>query len=125
MARVLIVDDHPDLRMALTAVIESDGHEVVEASSGSEVEARVRETKPDLVLMDGNMPGVDGFEALKGLKRNSDTRRVPVIMVTGYNAPQERKLAMTLGADGYVTKPWGDGEIGRQISQVLTLARAS
>lgn len=120
MARVLIVDDQPDLREALAAVIEFEGHDIFEAEDGEEAVAKVRELRPDIVLMDGNMAGVNGFEALRRLKAAPDTRHVPVIMVTVLDDADARNTAAELGADGYVTKPWGDGELEWCIRQTLT-----
>jgi CheY-like chemotaxis protein len=120
MARVLIVDDHADLREALVAVVEADGHQILEAGDGAEAVAKVVKHRPDLVLMDGNMAGVNGFEALRRLKADPDTRAVPVVMVTVLDDAGARNRAMELGADGYVTKPWGDGELEWRIRQVLT-----
>lgn len=120
MARVLIVDDQPDLREALVAVIECDGHDIFEADNGSQALAKVRECRPDVVLMDGNMAGVNGFEALRQLKAAADTRDVPVIMVTVFSDASARMKAQELGAYGYITKPWGDGELEWRIREVLT-----
>ena len=124
MARVLIVDDQPDLREALVAVIECDGHDIFEADNGSQALAMVRECRPDVVLMDGNMAGVNGFEALRQLKAAPDTRDVPVIMVTVLSDASARTKAAELGAYGYVTKPWGDGELEWSIRQAISSASA-
>jgi two-component system cell cycle response regulator len=120
MARILIVDDQADLREALVAVVEADGHEIIEASDGAEAVAKVGAERPDMVLMDGNMSGVDGFEALRRLKSDPATRHVPVVMVTVLDDPAARSRALGLGADAYITKPWGDGELEWRIQQVLT-----
>lgn len=125
MARVLIVDDQPDLREALVAVVEADGHEIFEAEDGAEAVAQALRQRPDIVLMDGNMAGVNGFEALRRLKADPKTRRVPVIMVTVLDDAGARNRATELGAEGYVTKPWGDGELEWRIRQVLTASAAS
>jgi DNA-binding response OmpR family regulator len=120
MARILIADDQPDLRLALVAVVEADGHEAIEAGDGAEAVAKVRAHRPDVVLMDGHMVGVNGFDALRCLKQTADTCDVPVIMVTAFGETRTRVEAMELGAHGYVTKPWGNGELEWSIRQVLT-----
>ena len=111
MARILVVDDEPDLRQALKTLLERAGHEVLEASDGAYVQDLLLLDHPDLVLMDVAMTQVSGLEALALAKSDERTRDIPVIMVTVKGGPQELQQARALGALDYINKPWGKGEV--------------
>jgi len=98
MARILVVDDSEDVRLALMTLLEDVGHDILEAEDGSEVMAMVLSGSPELILLDVAMPRVDGFEALKRLKADSATSDVPVIMVTAKGRPEDLAMARNLGA---------------------------
>jgi DNA-binding NarL/FixJ family response regulator len=103
--RVLIVDDHPGFRARARALLESEGFEVVgEAGDGDEAVARAPECAPEVVLLDLNMPKVNGFEALPRLRDALGPETAIVVLTTG-QAPDERRLALAAGADGFIVKP--------------------
>lgn len=123
MARILVVDDSEDVRLALMTLLEDVGHDVLEAEDGSEVMAMVLSGSPELVLLDVAMPRVDGFEALKRLKADAATSDVPVIMVTAKGRPEDLAMARNLGARDYINKPWAEGEVEMRVDWALS-ARA-
>ena len=122
MARILVVDDSEDVRLALMTLLEDIGHSVFEAEDGSETTAMVLSGSPDLVLLDVAMPRVDGFEALKRLKADPATADVPVIMVTAKGRPEDLAMARNLGARDYINKPWAEGEVEMRVDWALSTA---
>lgn len=106
MASILIVDDSPEVRVALTATLEDAGHTVTEASDGREGVERAALIQPDAILLDINMPGMDGITALRGLRSEALTRDVPVVMLTAVADMDHVQLAIAAGAHDYILKPW-------------------
>ena len=119
MGKILVVDDDPDVRMALAITLEEAGHDIEEASDGLEVLDLVREISPDAILLDINMPGMDGFQVLEQLKVDGDTAKIPVIMISARARPRDREDALFMGAVDYVTKPWSDGEVELRVDWAL------
>ena len=120
MARILVVDDSEDVRLALMTLLEDVGHDILEAEDGSEVMAMVLSGSPELILLDVAMPRVDGFEALKRLKADPATSDVPVIMVTAKGRPEDLAMARNLGARDYINKPWAEGEVEMRVDWALS-----
>lgn len=119
MARILVVDDSPDVRLALATILEDAGHEIVEAEDGDQVFDLAIKEKPDLVLLDVMMPRVNGFDALATLKADTRTNPIPVIMVTAKGRPEDMAMARSLGAVEYITKPWADGDVELRVDWAL------
>jgi DNA-binding response OmpR family regulator len=119
MGKILIVDDDPDVRMVLALTLEEAGHEIEEASDGIQVLSMARETSPDAILLDINMPGMNGFQALEQLRSHRDTEEIPVIMISARARPRDREDALSMGAVDYVTKPWSEGEVELRVDWVL------
>ena len=119
MARILIVDDSPDVRLALATILEDTGHEIVEAEDGDQVFDLAIAQNPDLVLLDVMMPRVNGFDALGTLKADTRTNPIPVIMVTAKGRPEDMAMARSLGAVEYITKPWADGDVELRVDWAL------
>jgi putative two-component system response regulator len=114
---VLVVDDDPAIRNLHTDLLGGAGYDVTVASDGDEALARVEVRRPDLVLLDLDMPRVSGYEVCRRLKADPRTRFVPVVILTGAMAEQARLLAWELGADDFLTKPF-------RTKHVLTRCRA-
>lgn len=125
LARILVVDDNADVRLALTTILEDAGHELIEAEDGDEVFDLVIAENPDLVLLDVMMPRVNGFDALAGLKADTRTSQVPVIMVTAKGRPEDMAMARSLGAVEYITKPWAEGDVELRVDWALATTQAS
>jgi two-component system, OmpR family, KDP operon response regulator KdpE len=114
-ASILVVDDEPQIRRVLRSTLTFRGYELVEAASGEEALELARKVKPDLILLDVNLPGMSGIETCKELRRFT---AVPIIMLTVRNAERDKVVALDAGADDYVTKPFG-------IEELLARVRAS
>jgi DNA-binding response OmpR family regulator len=114
--RVLVVDDEPRMRRFIHMNLDLEGYQVLEANNGLEAVTRVREDLPDLVLMDVMMPEMDGFEALREIRQFSN---VPVIMLTVKADEDDKVRGLELGADDYITKPFGPREMASRIKAVL------
>ena len=105
MANILIVDDSPTEVHVLTSMLEGVGHTVFSANNGEAGIEMAKETKPDLILMDVVMPGMNGFQATRQLSRAEETSDIPVIIVTTKDQETDRVWGMRQGAKDYVTKP--------------------
>jgi two-component system KDP operon response regulator KdpE len=114
-ANILVVDDEPQIRRVLRSTLTFRGYTISEVSSGEEALELVHKLKPDLILLDVNLPGITGVETCRELRRSSD---VPIIMLTVRNSERDKVVALDAGADDYVTKPFG-------IEELLARVRAS
>ncbi len=103
--KVLIADDERQVRLLISNMLRKD-YAVIEATDGKEAVDLTRSQKPDLILMDIMMPGMDGYTACHVLKSAPATKAIPVLMITGVGHELNRKLSEEMGADGYVTKPF-------------------
>jgi DNA-binding response OmpR family regulator len=119
LARILVVDDSPDVRLALATILEDAGYDVVEAEDGDQVFDLAVKESPNLVLLDVMMPRVNGFDALATLKADTRTSPIPVIMVTAKGRPEDMAMARSLGAVEYITKPWADGDVELRVDWAL------
>ena len=107
MAKILVVDDEPDIVRVVVKIMEARGHVVATAKDGpSALEAASRE-KPDVIILDVNLPKMDGFEVCRRLKTGADTKHIPIVMMTAaYVSVQDADKGTELGADEYVVKPF-------------------
>jgi two-component system cell cycle response regulator DivK len=103
---VLVVDDHEDNRRILRDLLQSAGYEIVEATTGEDAVVTAEARVPDLILMDIQLPGIDGYEATRRIKANDALRRIPLIVVTSYALSGDDAKAFAAGADAYVAKPF-------------------
>ncbi len=102
---ILVVDDSPTERYFLTDLLRKGGFEIVAAESGEEGVAKAKQEKPDLILMDVVMPGLNGFQATRMLSRDPATKAIPVIMCTTKNQETDRVWGLRQGAIDYLVKP--------------------
>ena len=117
MAEVLVVDDDVTVREVVVSYLLAAGHTVTEAADGFAALAALRERPADLVVLDLMMPGVDGLEVCRRLRREAID--VPVIMLTALGSEQDRVLGLELGADDYVTKPFSPRELVLRVDSIL------
>jgi twitching motility two-component system response regulator PilH len=114
--KILIVDDAQADRSHLESIVSGAGHTSLLADSGAQALERARRDQPDLILMDVNMPGMDGFAATRALKADEATRHIPVVFVTGKNQKADMAWGQMLGAKGFVTKPYSAEQIVAQLN---------
>src|SRR3990172_1414945 len=114
--KILIVDDEPDIVRLVRAYLERAGFAVVTAGEGGEALAVFRHERPNLVVLDLNLPGMDGLDVCRGMRRDSD---VPIIMLTARLEETDRLIGLELGADDYVVKPFSPREIVARVRAVL------
>ena len=112
---VLVVDDALVDRQHLEGILAGAGHRVLIAETGEQGVARARKDRPDLILMDVNMPDLDGFATTRRLKADAATRDIPVVFVTGKNQKADQAWGRMLGARGYVGKPYSGAQILEQV----------
>ncbi len=119
MARVLIVDDSPTEMYKLTAMLERHGHQVLKADNGADGVALARQEKPDAVLMDIVMPGMNGFQATRQLSKDAETKAIPVIMVTTKDQDTDKVWSQRQGARSYLVKPIEEHDLLQVLEGVL------
>ncbi len=118
-ARILVVEDNAMNLKLVRDVLQHAGYDVLEASTGEDGLRVAREMTPDLVLMDLQLPGIDGTETLRRLRHDSPDRRVPVVAVTAFAMPEDRERATRAGFDGYVEKPISVRALPGQVAEFL------
>ncbi len=114
--RILVVDDDPAMVGAITALVGTEGHQVITAYDGLTAVKRFREERPDLVLLDLAMPGPDGFTVIGQLRSSGN---VPVLVVSGESSEAAKVKALGIGADDYLVKPFGKQELLARIAAVM------
>jgi two-component system cell cycle response regulator DivK len=118
--RVLIVEDQEDNRAILRDLLSNAGYELIEASNGEEGVALAERERPDLILMDIQLPVVDGYEATRRIKGNASLRSIPIIAVTSYALSGDEAKAQEAGCDGYVAKPFSPRQLLAKIREYLS-----
>lgn len=118
-ATILIVDDSPTETHILKGIVEGGGYQVITATDGESGVALAKESKPDLVLMDVVMPGLNGFQATRQLSKAPETQDIPVIVVTTKDQETDRAWGLRQGAKEYVVKPVAADELLNKIRTVL------
>jgi two-component system phosphate regulon response regulator PhoB len=120
--RILIVEDEEPLTLLLRYNLEAEGYAVETVARGDEAELRLRETVPDLVLLDWMLPGLSGIELCRRLRQRADTQRLPVIMLTARGEESERVRGLATGADDYIVKPFSVPELIARVRALLRRA---
>jgi two-component system phosphate regulon response regulator PhoB len=123
MTRILVVEDERDIREVLAYNLGKAGHEMLAADSGAGALASVRETRPDLVLLDLILPDVSGVEICRHLKRDPSLCQIPVIMLTARSEEADRVVGFEMGAEDYVVKPFSVRELILRVGAVLRRSR--
>lgn len=120
MARILVIDDDRNARLTLSKMLEGAGHNVALAADGRSGLKAVRSYKPDIILLDVLMFGMDGLTVLKEIRENNKTRLIPVIMLTGVDSDEAQKKALHLYAEAYLSKPISNAALLGTLEHVLT-----
>ncbi len=123
MARVLIVEDEEALGLLLRYNLEAEGYDVEVVTRGDEADVRLKESVPDLLVLDWMLPGLSGIELCRRLRARPETERLPIIMLTARGEESERIRGLTTGADDYVVKPFSTPELMARVRAMLRRAR--
>lgn len=118
-AKILVVDDDENIRIVLQDILASEGYEIFQAGSGAEAVKLVRKAAPDVILLDIQMPDMDGLEVTRKLKKDPSSARIPVIIVTGLDDVQARVEALRLGADDFLVKPPHVAELHARVRSLV------
>jgi DNA-binding response OmpR family regulator len=117
--RILLVDDNTTNLQILFQALSPEGYELLIAQSGEQALETALEVKPDLVLLDVKMPGIDGFETFKRMRAAAATSGIPVVFISAHANVESMEEAMALGAEGYLTKPFQFDEVVAKVAEVL------
>lgn len=117
--RILIIEDHEENRRLLRDLFTSVGYEVVEAVTGEEGLTLLERAVPDIILLDIQLSGIDGYEVARRIRANSVLRHMPIIAVTSYALSGDEIRALEAGYDGYVTKPFDPADLLAKIREFL------
>jgi len=118
--RILVVEDQPDNRKIIRDVFAPTGYEIIEAENGEEALAAIAKARPDLILMDIQLPIMDGYTATRRIKEDPALRSIPVIAVTSYALSGEERKAREAGCDDYIPKPYSPRELLAKVRQYLS-----
>ncbi len=118
--RILVVEDQEDNRQILRDLLDSAGYEMIEAEDGEQALVAVEEHRPDLILMDIQLPLLDGYEATRRIKANPALNAIPIIVVTSYALSGDEGKARSAGCDAYVTKPYSPRQLLAKIREYLS-----
>jgi CheY-like chemotaxis protein len=117
--RILLVDDEPSILEMFATYLQFCGFEVIKAEDGEQALRLIRDTQPQVIVLDIKMPRMDGWEACRRIKADPKTCGIPVIFLTAYDQIQDRQNARQLGVQGYVTKPCEPSVLVQAIQQVI------
>ena len=117
--KILIVEDEKDIIKMLEYNLEKEGFKTVSIRNGEEALESVKKTKPDIIILDLMLPGIDGLEVCKSLKNDDKTSYIPIVMLTAKSQESDKIVGLELGADDYMTKPFSPRELIARIKAVL------
>ena len=120
--RILVIDDEPHIVKLVHLCLGTKKYDVHSVYSGKEALQLIKQTTPDLVVLDIMMPGINGYEICQALRENSSTKRVPIIILSAKSQMEDKLHAIDVGADDYICKPFDPAELARRIRLNLTLA---
>ena len=126
MAHILVIDDEPDIVKLVSKILEARGHRVTTGHNGEEALASIDRDRPDVIVLDLNLPKVDGFEVCRRLKSNPATKAIPVVMLTAaYVTVDDATRGLGLGADEYVVKPFLKDVLVHNVERLIPPTAAS
>ena len=117
---ILVVDDEPNIVLSLEFLMKQAGFSVRTASDGEEALKAITESPPDLVLLDINMPKLNGYEVCEKVRANPEWEDVRIVMLTAKGRDIEREKGLAMGADDYVTKPFATQEVVERVREIMT-----
>ena len=120
---ILVVDDYQDAREMYAEYLQYSGFRVAEARNGNEAVTQARALKPDLILMDLSLPGMDGWEATRVLKADEETKHIPIVALTGHALAGASEGARKAGCDSFVTKPCLPDDLVVEVRRMLNAVK--
>lgn len=117
--KILVIDDEPGIVKVLQIRLEQAGYKVVSAYDGESGLLKMKEEKPDLIVLDIMMPGMDGYQVCEEIKTDPSTENIPVIILTAKNMGDDFDMAMEKRADWYITKPYNDEHLLKRIDGLI------
>jgi DNA-binding response OmpR family regulator len=117
--KILIVEDEPNIVVPLQFIMKDNGYDVAVAFSGEEAVDAITESKPDLILLDIMLPGMDGYELCQMIRQNPDWKGIKIIFLTALGREADRAKGMALDADAYITKPFSNKEVVEKVRNLL------
>jgi two-component system cell cycle response regulator DivK len=117
--RILVIEDQEDNRQILRDLLGNAGFDMIEAADGQEGVAAANKERPDLILMDIQLPIMDGYEATRRIRANPELKAIPIIAVTSYALSGDEAKAMAAGCDAYVTKPYSPRQLLAKVKEYL------
>ena len=117
---ILVVEDQEDNRKILRDLLTNKGYKVIEVEDGYQGIQQTLEHHPDLILMDIQLPGIDGYEVIRRIKNDTKISKIPIIAVTSYALSGDSKKAFDAGCDGYVAKPYSPKKLLKMIQETLS-----
>jgi two-component system cell cycle response regulator DivK len=117
--RILVIEDHEENRRILRDLLTSGGYEIIEATTGLDGVSMAEQERPDLILMDIQLPGIDGYEATRRIKANPTLHQIPIIAVTSYALSGDDAQALEAGCDAYVAKPFSPRALLAKVREYL------
>ena len=124
-ATIMHVEDNPSNQMLIRDLLHFRGYRVVEVSDGGEALAAAERERPDIILMDVQLPGVSGLEAARLIKARDDLRHIPIVAVTSFALSGDDKKALAAGCSAYITKPYNSRDLIKLIETLLPPPRAN
>lgn len=118
--KILVVEDQEDNRRILRDLLSSRGYEIIEVTDGLAGVTAAQTHHPDLILMDIQLPGIDGYEATRRIKANNELKDIPIIAVTSYALSGDDQKAFSAGCDDYVAKPYSPRQLLAKVEQILS-----
>lgn len=119
MSKILIIDDEKDIIDLLSYNLEKEGYSIISAFDGPQGKALAINSKPDLIILDLMLPGIDGLELCRVLRKHPDTSSIPILMLTAKSEEVDKIVGLEIGADDYVTKPFSVREIVARVKSIL------
>lgn len=117
--KILIVEDEKDIRDLIIYSLEGKGYQTISADDGEKAIKMLKENKPDLVILDWMLPSVSGLEICRSIRRDINTKNIPIIMLTAKITEEDKVLGLDSGADDYITKPFSTAELSSRVKAIL------
>ena len=117
--KILIVEDEKDIRILIIYALEGKGYQTISTDDGEKAIKMLKENKPDLIILDWMLPSVSGLEICRSIRRDINTKNIPIIMLTAKITEEDKVLGLDSGADDYITKPFSTAELSSRVKAIL------